>query len=306
MKPLALRPLTAWDQHLTRLQVHWRRIGLVASVSCLDPEARYLRFNACTSAGYWQGLIDADQWLARTLAQLPTLLPPALHLQACERLFSALPQPLEVAVAGLDYLRMVSVQALEGTVLAEQSLPCLSLAWGSLWLAELPALPTRAATMPGWLDTLGLPLRLLLGRSVVDAQTLARLAPGDLLVLGQGSFESWLGGQHLGRFRLSAHGFSLSASKEPSPMEYSVAPKLEPPPLDSLKVTVEFVLHETQLSLAELGSLDEGQVLPLPSEAYRRVQLRANGKCLGHGELVQLEGCLAVELHSVGEALADE
>lgn len=69
---------------------------------------------------------------------------------------------------------------------------------------------------------------------------------------------------------------------------------------------LEFVLHEQCISLAELAALIEGQVLALAPSVLGHIEVRANGRMLARGELVQLGESLGVELQQIRREHADE
>jgi type III secretion system YscQ/HrcQ family protein len=66
--------------------------------------------------------------------------------------------------------------------------------------------------------------------------------------------------------------------------------------LKSLMVRVQVVLSEVELSLGELEGLSEGSVVELEGEQRGAVQLVANGRVLGAGELVKIDDRLGVEI----------
>lgn len=77
--------------------------------------------------------------------------------------------------------------------------------------------------------------------------------------------------------------------------------------MGQLPVQLEFVLHNHRVTLAGLQKLCQGQLLTLPEDAERRVEIRANGARVGYGELVQLDGQLGVEVYEwLGESCDDE
>jgi type III secretion protein Q len=58
--------------------------------------------------------------------------------------------------------------------------------------------------------------------------------------------------------------------------------------LDELEVRVSFDLGEMTLRMGELAALQPGQVLTLDVSPQRLVSIRANGRLVGHGELVRV------------------
>ena len=68
------------------------------------------------------------------------------------------------------------------------------------------------------------------------------------------------------------------------------------PDLDSLPVRVHVVLSDVELSLGELDGLVEGSILELDCSKGDPVRLVVNGKPLGVGELIEIEGKLGVQI----------
>ena len=70
--------------------------------------------------------------------------------------------------------------------------------------------------------------------------------------------------------------------------------------LDALPVTLIFELGSIELPLSELRDLGPGSVLPLVGARQPHVSIRVGSHRVGAGELVELDGQLAVEIHRIG------
>ncbi len=66
--------------------------------------------------------------------------------------------------------------------------------------------------------------------------------------------------------------------------------------IEAIPITLNFTVGQVQLPFKELQTLLAGSVIELGRQADTRVQITANGKHIGTGELVSVEGRLAVEL----------
>lgn len=304
-RPLALRSVAAANLQQNSVLQRWQRAGLDVRSSLPDPARSLLQIShlradpaAPTEQGAaagWHGLIDAEHWLAHTCAQLPVLLLPELHLEAAVSLFGALAQPLGKSLPTLPQ-QGLSVQPVPAS--AWPAMPCVSLPYGPLWLSSPP--PAAPTTIPAWIHQIALPMRWLLGRCPLAPRDRLGWAVGDVLVLAQPANELWLGNRLLGCFSLTAEGLHMSTpTQDPTPA-------LPSADLEALAVSLEFVLHRSNLSLARLAELQAGQVLALPADCHLQVQLEVDGQILGRGELVQLDGHLGVELQHVGGSLTDE
>lgn len=69
--------------------------------------------------------------------------------------------------------------------------------------------------------------------------------------------------------------------------------------LDQIPVRLHFDLGERTMPLADLKRLGPGYVLELGRELRRAVTIRANGKKIGEGELVDIDGYLGVSILSI-------
>lgn len=90
-----------------------------------------------------------------------------------------------------------------------------------------------------------------------------------------------------------------SAEKAPPSSSQSAAaraPATAGAPLEQLPVTVSFDVGHKTFSLEELKSLKPGYTFSFEQEASKPIFIRANGRLLGHGELVQIEEHVGVRI----------
>jgi len=66
--------------------------------------------------------------------------------------------------------------------------------------------------------------------------------------------------------------------------------------IDNVGVTLEAFLGEVRLTVAELGALAEGAVVPLQASLSEAVELRLNGVAVARGELVAVGDKFGVRL----------
>lgn len=69
--------------------------------------------------------------------------------------------------------------------------------------------------------------------------------------------------------------------------------------LDKLPVRLNFDLGDRLMTLAELRSLSPGYVIELGRDVRRSVAIRVNGRTIGEGELVEIDGYMGVSLLSI-------
>ncbi|MBO9664249.1 FliM/FliN family flagellar motor switch protein [Dokdonella sp.] len=172
-------------------------------------------------------------------------------------------------------------------------------------------------------DEVPLPCRLLLPVPDLSAATLRDVGEGDVILLGSRAIatstlrlhadtgQAALDARHAWLAAAVAGGISITrplsaAEFRNLTMNESVA---ETPPAltaedvrDSIPIRVDLLIDTLSLSLADLGRLGAGQILELrqPVEGAR-VELRANGKIIGSGELVSLGETLGVKVTRIGD-----
>jgi type III secretion protein Q len=177
------------------------------------------------------------------------------------------------------------------------------------------------------LDDLPVPLRATLGHTMLSSAELRSLRAQDVVLMD----EAWcVDGQSLrlvGRatperkagflqVRLDAqHPHQLTVAQAwaememfmtdtqtaAAPADLDADPTEAPQALDKLPVTLSFDLGQRSVSLAQLRSLQPGQVIELTRPiSGGTVQLRANGALIGSGELVEVDGRMGVSITALG------
>lgn len=66
--------------------------------------------------------------------------------------------------------------------------------------------------------------------------------------------------------------------------------------VDALPVQLVFVAGETEVALRDLQALAPGYVFDLRQPVDRHVEVRANGRAIATGELVEIDGRVGVRL----------
>lgn len=68
---------------------------------------------------------------------------------------------------------------------------------------------------------------------------------------------------------------------------------------DNLTMPLVIELSKKLMTLAQVGELQKGQVLELSQKSTDPVNLVINGKSIGQGELVEIEGQMGVKILSL-------
>lgn len=292
MSVLKLRQVDPAAHARARSVERWRGAGHDAGCDGLPRMPGYLRFSTGYEAGEWHGLILAREWLHHSLPQLQALLTVETPLTSIAGLFRAVPQPLLLALDELHYQTLSDVALVDPLVLPTHSVPWLETPQGRVWVTRLPL--ARAASEPlnpsAWLNDLPLCLTLKLGVSHLDPASRIRLNEGDVLRITQRAQHGFVAQRCIGAFTFTEQGLLMQSTDTDAPAQVE---------LDALSVRLEFILATHDIDLATLSQIVDRQLIPLADDAARHIEVRANGKRVARGELVQLDGQLGVELIEV-------
>lgn len=178
--------------------------------------------------------------------------------------------------------------------------PCLAI------LSGLDRLKTRSFAVP---SDFPLGLRLELGTQVLSVSQLHALRQGDALIpedwpLAHGQVRARIGPflapalLQNNRLVLSGALHSKQFASETRDMSVPThdATGVQPVDLDSIEVSLSFEFGRWPISLGEMKNLANGYVFDLARPVDGPIDIMANGKLLGRGEIVQIGDKLGVRL----------
>ncbi len=184
----------------------------------------------------------------------------------------------------------------------------------------------RAVTQPGWRPMRSSPLPpdwtlevpVCAGHTTLPVETLRALAVGDLVVVERPCFDlDGCGKVPIGRrtancwLRIGNQvelEFTEWHATTTDPTMHTTASSTDSlahdgdDALDGVPVVLAFELGQLELPLAELEALAPGAVLTLAGPLPPELIIRAGGRRIGTGELVELDGRLGVEIRRLGES----
>ena len=162
-------------------------------------------------------------------------------------------------------------------------------------LEKLPAQPLGTA------DSLPVSVQVALARVPLAPAALRGLGVGDVVLLplppgdrSQGSYDLWSAGRLLGRATRNRQTFRVSTMNPPA--EPSAKPAAGAARVDDLPIPVVFDVGQIELTVGQLRSIGEGYTFELPALPPRLVTLRAHGREIGQGELVELGDKVGVRI----------
>ncbi len=154
---------------------------------------------------------------------------------------------------------------------------------------------------PAWFATTPLDVPIVLGRCALDRRSLDRLAVRSVVTLERA------GGNAVAQMPTAALdllGGSVGLSVTHGAVVATVATGYVPRDMslpDEAHVELTVALGTTRLSLREISELSIGQVVQLGRPLAGPFELRAAGRVVGRGELVDVDGELAVRIVSLGD-----
>lgn len=217
----------------------------------------------------------------------------------------AAPRPLTFAEEATWSL--VVTTALEDLGVAAQVWPAatsspatigLDMALGDIPLSVALALPhdlglrvPPASPPPAWADRVVIDGAIVVGRCALHRDDLARLALRSLVTIERTLELEILGGT----IGLAAPPYAVVAEVATGYVRRAMSLP------DHAHVELTVALGTTQLSLRQVFELSVGQIVSLGRPLSGPFELRAAGRMVGKGELVDVDGELAVRIVSVGD-----
>jgi type III secretion protein Q len=308
---LKVRTLSAGQLPRYRSVRALQAAGRQAALRTLAPPRGYAQLQAMWEGREHTGWADLAELLRRRYPELHELAWRALDERYVLDLFNEpgtmawLPAP----PGGWARVRLTGIVQRE---LPEEALLCFDEPESSpVLFREFPAVaPSRAGSSETHAGSLPLVMRFCIGTSIAPLSLLSAIGPGDALVIQSHRQVVRVGGKPLCSFQYEGMDIMLNeqiydedednwdepAHADAAPDEAGAPPAFE---VDALPIKLEFVLQEEQVTVAELAQVHAGVVLPMREGAVGNVAIRANGRLLGTGELIQVGEQLAVEVRSV-------
>ena len=164
---------------------------------------------------------------------------------------------------------------------------------GSLVFAAPPMAAPMAAPMAGssWADRYLLDLPIVVGRCELAREDLARLSSRSVVTLDR----------PLAVAELVVLGGAVGLATGNDPLVVRVATEYVPRAMalpDDARVELSVGLGTTKMSLRQVVGLAVGEVVPLGRPLAGPFEIRADGKLIGQGELVDVDGELGVRIVS--------
>jgi type III secretion protein Q len=142
---------------------------------------------------------------------------------------------------------------------------------------------------------------ILLPESFADKNTLhlrfySAQSPLNLAALGRRTEQGITLEQYPAFFSQEELVMSQNENQNPEAVEQPTEKSLDATALGTMQVTLSFELEKRMLTLNELATLAPGYTFPLSVESTAPVTLSVNGKAVGRGRIVDINGVLGVQV----------
>jgi flagellar motor switch/type III secretory pathway protein FliN len=159
---------------------------------------------------------------------------------------------------------------------------------------------------PDWFATTYIDVPIVVGRCALDRRSLDKLATRSVITLERPVHAPAISANSSAPLlaELDVLGGSVGVRAAQGSLEATVATEYVPRDMslpDDAHVELTVALGTTRLSLREVGELAIGQIVQLGRPLAGPFELRAAGRVVGRGELVDVDGELAVRIVSLGD-----
>lgn len=276
------------------------------------PGNHLLHFVADTG---WEGIIDLEGWFCQRLPQSAVLSSTSWSLTQLETLFLNCEQPIEGLPPDLAYQWLESKGQVNSSFIPPYTYACMTLQ-GRIWLHafpmhEMPERETRYLNA----GTLSLPIQFQIGHSIISMGLLKQIQLGDVILVNHEECTVASSTDVLGHFTKIEEGFMFDESdvismldneKDSSLLAQENEVKITSVrSRNGIKVKLNMVLQQSTLTVAELESFYQGQIIPCHPDAEQNILIVANGTPVAKGELVWVEDRLGIEVKDIYQEAGD-
>lgn len=272
----------------------------------LVPGNHLLHFIADTG---WEGIIDLERWFCHRVPQSAALSSASWSPAQLETLFINCVQPIDGLPQDLTYQRLESKGRVDASSVLPQAYACMT-SQGRVWLHTFPSHAMLHESIRHFkADDLPLSIQFQIGYSHISTALLKRVQRGDVILVNHEECTVASSNQVLGRFIKIEEGFMFDetdvAAMSERENELSVSEHINEvaaTPVrsrDEINVKLNVVLQQSTLTIAELESFYQGQVIPCHPDAEQNISIIANGVPVAKGELVWIEDRLGIEIKDI-------
>jgi type III secretion protein Q len=269
----------------------------------------------------WRGWIDLAEWLqhvAPDLASLAYGVDPLSMMKSPEnqdnvmRMFEASDNPIRMPIFELSY-KVLRISSQPEKCQDGRRILSIMTPQGRVWFRDYPNIdPPVGSEISLSMRQISIAISFSLGGSVASYRLMKNLRRGDVVLIVSEKFTIASANKVIGHFSINVNGEISMHTMNPNEIndennfsEYSEISVAET--LNAIPLRLDFILQRRLMTIAQLDSLYQGQVLQLDHQSEKNIEIAINGVCIAKGELVEFNGQLGVEVRdiSVGKHLEE-
>lgn len=311
MKSLPLRALNKTQQRISQLKRHLRYLGYDVSESLPPPMAV---LNTAQTASGAQILVDLRAWCYREMEDLCGFANGYLSIDDIRHLYHYSDSSMDIfSGTPLQERLFVGDEVPADQLQNHAAMLSVNTSWGPVWISAIDDDFIKHVKRECYRFTplyIPLPVSLVIGESHISCRYLRRARVGDVLLIEKILNVLKTGSYRLGKYNYYEENavieelYEYPATEHDLHEEYLSERNDKPADITRVPVRLEFVIHEKTMTFGDLSQWSECDVLPV-NEAERGVLIKANGVIIGKGELVDLNGRIAVEIQELNRDVVD-
>ena len=253
------------------------------------------------SDSHWKGIISLNEWFSHTFPQSGGLSKAQWDMNLVEELFFTSKYPLQTNNIGLDYSQLTQLPITDNIHL--EVMPTLNTANGKLWIIEVSSTEMIKESLlidSFIIQKIPFNISILLGCSSISLKLLKRLNIGDVLLINNMCQIATLNSLYIGEYSREAEGFLIyknsnhNISKKTTITDGGLNNMTDSLINRKIPVSISFVLQQSVITLSELESFYQGQILPCQLNVEKNILIQANGLTIAYGELIWIDDCPGV------------
>lgn len=263
-----------------------------------------LRFKSDTG---WEGLIDIQDWFAHAFPESAEMSSTAWSLEQLKTLFVNSKKPIGGLPEPFTY-NYFSHHELIIKDLIQHDLYSYSSKQGSVWFLSLPMVETtRNTSNIRKFNNIKLVIKFELGRSHIPIFLLKQVKKGDVLFINEMTNSVTQQNIFIAKFSQNEDALMYENNDENIQFddfdrnhEVLGAPEM---PREKIQVGLSFIIQKNQVSINELESFYQGQVIPCNPEIQKNIIIEANGIPIAQGEIVWIEDRIGIEIKKINSEI---
>lgn len=286
-----------------------RGAGWQVTLRTEAPPPGYVGLRAVWSSRTYEGWVSLDDLARRAFPMLGDI---AWHAADKRYVFDLLEQGGQILALpappdGWSHVRFTQIVE---APLPPEPLLCFDEPGGvQAYFRQFPEAVAPLGAALAHIGALPVAVQFVFGRTTVPRSLISHIAPGDAIRINRLRNEVRVGGLTVCDFHCEGSNIMLSEQNQmatdddidggqsrPAAGDGQATELFNP---DELPITLEFVLQEEQVSVGQLVGCHVGMVLPMRPNASSDVIIRANGRRIGNGEVIQVGEHLAVEVKTL-------